>query len=223
MNCKVICYYTNDFYQQKSVELTDTLDRFGVMYETKKVTGPETWQQAVSHKPQFILDCLLSSACDGLLYTDADSKLLRAIPYGDLIGDVAYVPFKRSLHHEEETLTGTLYFKNTMQVRSFVLQWIEATAKYQHTFTPEQYSLKETIANSSLLIQRLGPEWCWIFDDFKELFPNAQPTIWEHYQASREYKEREAQAKVSNVQREGFSSGRVGDASEWTRAKGNVQ
>lgn len=221
---KIVAYWTNDYYYGKSIDLSHSLNRFGVTYEIKRVTGPETWAQAVSYKPRFILDCLLSSSCEYIGYTDADSRLLRAIPGGAISGDVAYTPFKRSPHHEEEALTGTLFFKNTMEVRALVLQWAEATEKYQHSFTPEQHSLKEVMAHSTLDFQRLGPEWCFIFDDMREIYPDASP-IFEHYQASREYKTLEAQgkagqAKVSDMQGERGDLGQVGDPSEWSRSKG---
>jgi hypothetical protein len=222
---KIVAYYTNNYYYSKSIDLSHSMNKWGACYEIKKVEGPKTWAEAVSYKPRFILDCMVSSTCDSIGYTDVDSRLLRAIPHGALTGEVAYTPFQRSPHNPEEALTGTLFFKNTPAVQDFVREWIEATPKYRGLDTPEQLSLRDVLASTTLDIQRLGPEWCWIFDDFKELFPNAPPPIFEHYQASREYKTLEAQGKadqaeLSDMQGEGLSSGYATDPSEWTRAKG---
>ena len=222
---KLVAYYTNDYYYSKSIDLSHSLNKFGVTYEIKKVEGPKTWKEAVSYKPRFILDSLLGSTCEYLGYTDCDSRLLRCLPASAITGDVAYVPFQRSPHDTEEALTGTLFFRNTTPVKGFVMGWIDATEKWKGLDTPEQLSLKEVLEATNLDVQRLGPEWCWIFDDFKELFPNAPPPIFEHYQASREYKGLEAkgQAEMPRVQGEGVSSGYATDPSEWTRAKGRSQ
>lgn len=221
---KIVAYYTNNYYYGKSIDLSHSLNKWGACYEIKKVTGPKTWQEAVSYKPRFVLDCLEASSCDLIGYTDADSRLLRAIPTGSITGDVAYTPFKRSPHHPEETLTGTLFFRNTPEVKAFVQEWIEATPQWAGLDTPEQLSLKQVLEHTSLNIQRLGPEWCFIFDDMREMFPDAQP-IFEHYQASREYKglEEKGETEVSDMHGEGLSGGFMADPSEWTRAKGRAK
>jgi len=221
---KVVAFYTNDFYYGKSIDLSHSLNRCGVTYEIKKVQGPQTWAEAVSYKPRFILDQMLSSSCERILYTDVDSKLLRNLPASDLNGDVSLVRWQRSPHHEEEALTGTLCFRNTMEVRAFILEWAEATEKYRHSFTPEQHSLKEVMATSKLNFQFLPPEWCFIFDDMREMYPDAQP-IFEHYQASREYRsleERKAKGKaeVPDMQGEGFSPRSMGNPAEWSNSRG---
>lgn len=222
---KLCAYWTNDFYYSKSIDLSHSLNKWGACYEIKKVTGPKTWNEAVSHKPQFILDCLVSSTCDYIGYTDCDSKLLRAVPAMDLSGDVAYVPFKRTPHHQEEALTGTLFFKNTSAVKAFVMEWVDATPQWAGLDTPEQLSLKQVLEHTQLNIQRLGPEWCWIFDDFKELFPDAPPPIFCHYQASREFKilEQNNQTEMPDLQRQGASDRYVADPSEWTRSNGRTK
>lgn len=216
---KVVSFYTNDFYKAKADALAQSLGKFGVTYEITKVTGPATWREAVAYKPRFILDSLLSSACDYLVYTDADSQLLQPIPFKELAGDLAYHPFRRSPHHEEETLTGTMAFKNTMEVRAFLLDWIGATEKWKTSDTPEQHSLAECLGRTSLNVQRLGPEWCFIFDDMREIHPNASP-IFEHYQASRQYKAAETAEEAAIAEE---VTEYLPDPSEWKRAKGRTR
>ena len=38
---KIVAYWTNDYYYGKSIDLSHSLNRFGVTYEIKRVTGPE--------------------------------------------------------------------------------------------------------------------------------------------------------------------------------------
>ncbi len=217
---KVVAFYTNDFYEAKARELAMSLGKHWTgPYEITKLQGPKTWNEAVQAKPRFILDSLVSSSCEGILYTDADSCLLCKAPEEILTGDICYVPFKRDPHNPEEVLTGTLYFKNTMAVKAFVLEWIDATEKYKGLDTPEQLSLKEVLEHTTLNVQKLPPEWCFIFDDMREMYPDAK-AIFEHYQASREYKTLETKGEVPCLQRERVVDSYASDPSEWTRSKG---
>jgi hypothetical protein len=192
---KVVSYYTNDFYRQRSIALTRSLDRHGVYYEVSYVKGKTSWVEAVCHKPQFIAESLVRSSCDLLVWTDADSILERPIPFEELgKGDIAFVGWQRSPHHDREYLTGTMVFKNSTRVRDFVEEWAHLTPTYRNTFTPEQMSLKELLSQKTeIAIQELDPSWCFIQDDMREMYPNAKE-IFRHTQASRTYKEIERKA-----------------------------
>lgn len=220
---KLVAFYSNSYYCNLAANLSLSLNKYwSGPYEISKVQGLATWGAAVAQKPKFILDSLVSSSCEGILYTDADSTLSRVPPLEQLTGDIAYTPFQRSPQHTEEALTGTLYFRNTLAVRSFVGEWIAETVKYQGLDTPEQLSFKEVLEHEPLEVQRLGPEWCFIFDDMREIYPDAKE-IFLHHQASRTYRQLEREGKAQempDVQGEGLSQGPVADASEWTRSKG---
>lgn len=187
---KAVSFYTNGFYFRHALKLSESLVKHGVTYEILKQDA-ESWHDAVSRKPEFILKSLKATNAEGLLWTDADSILERPIP--DIAPcDVGLVKWKRSPHHEEEILTGTMYFRNSEPVQALLEDWIDATPKYRHTNTPEQDSLKEVIQayQSILNIQYLPVEWCFIFDDHREMYPDAK-AIFTHYQASRKFREME--------------------------------
>ena len=223
---KLTAFYSNSYYCSLAANLSLSLNKhWSGPYEISKVQGLESWGAAVSHKPKFILDSLVSGSCEGILYTDADSTLQRVPPIEQLTGDIAYTPFKRSPHHAEEALTGTMYFKNTHEVQAFVREWMDCTPQWKGMDTPEQLSLQQCLARTSLHIQCLGPEWTFIHDDMREIYPDAKE-IFLHHQASRTYRELERQGKTQempDVPWEGVSERQVADPSEWSRSKGRAK
>lgn len=158
-----------------------------------------SWADAVCWKPQFILDELCDTSLEGLVYTDADSKMLRRPPIEELAGvDIGLHFFHRTPASPPECLTGTLFFRRTPKVIEFVEAWASKTAQFRDSFTPEQESLKDVLSwthFNELKVKALAPEWCFIFDDMRAMYPKAQP-IFEHYQASRKHRARPLEAPV---------------------------
>lgn len=187
MTPKVIAYYTNADYAKLAANLSTSCLEFGINHSLTDHDGAElTWKQAVMFKPQFILDQLMQSDED-IFYTDADSKFVRKPDWSIFEGcDLAFHKFQRSIHHGVEYLTGTMFFRNTALVRCFVSDWVGHTEHWDHSDTPEQDSLRATVAlwESRLKVVDMPKEWCFIHDDMREMYPDAQPII-EHYQASR--------------------------------------
>ena len=207
---KAVAFTTNEYYRQQSVRLEKSLTKFGIPYQIMRLDHPGSWQQAVSMKPAFIKLMLESTTLDGVLYLDADAEVVAPLDTGLLdMADIAFTRFKRSPDHPEEFLTGTMFFRraalNGGNVVEMLGKWAELTAACQHSQTPEQDALKHLMGQSSgLYALDLGPAWTYIHDDFKELFPDVKPLIM-HYQASREYRERElrderVKAKASQQQ-----------------------
>jgi len=138
-------------------------------------------------KPTFISQMMARwIEYDGILYTDADSVFRRRPGWDSLKdADFAYHKFRRSQHHNEEILTGTLFLANTPFMAEFVGRWIEETRNYAWSDTPEQDSLKKTLESSpEPKVKDFGPEYCWIYDDFPPIYGKKDVVI-EHFQASR--------------------------------------
>jgi len=186
MLVKVCSFWTSEPYYQAAMKLEASLH--GELYEISKVEA-STWAEAVCHKPRFVLEQLEGGGeISGVLWTDADSILCRKPDFSAFDGvDLAACFWQRSPHHEEEILTGTFFIAKTKTGIDLCREWAFTTPKYRHHFTPEQAALKEVLAREEFKeakIKRLGVEWCYVFDDFKELYPEAAP-IFEHYQLSR--------------------------------------
>lgn len=191
---KAIAFTTCQFYQDLSVRLEKSLARFAIPYEFERVTHPGSWHAAVSMKPSFIRRMLEATTMDGVLYLDADAEVVAPLPFEELdLADVAFTHFQRSLSHPPEMLTGTMFFRKSMETLIFLDAWSERVPLWRYSHTPEQDALKQTIVDlkPTLRMMDLGPAWTYIHDDFAELYPDVRPLI-KHYQASREYREREA-------------------------------
>ena len=186
MKIKTVAYYT-DNYEEEVIKLASSCQKFGIDADYVSVGGGYTWMQAVKMKPAFIMTMLNSLGnYDGILYVDADA-VFRAAPDWELFSTCHFAAhkFKRSRHHNVEMLTGTLYFANVPIIRDFVKRWDILTAACE-TSTPEQDTLKIAFDyfHEDLSYWDFGPEYVFIHDDFKEIYPGVKPVI-EHFQASR--------------------------------------
>lgn len=198
MVLKAIAFTTNDFYAKQSLRLEASLTKYGIPYEIRRLEHPGSWHKAVSMKPKFIRDMLAETTLDGVLYLDADAEVVAPLPISQIeLYDIAFTRFKRSPSHQEEMLTGTMFFRksgwnvNADQMLGILDRWAELTEAFSHSNTPEQDALKLVLSEGvGVCTMDLGPAWTYIHDDFKELFPDVKPLIM-HYQASREYRERE--------------------------------
>lgn len=196
MKVLIAAFYTNAFYRSQAIRLIESLDALQIRdYTTELVHGPKTWNEAVCRKVSWIremLNCL--DGYDGLFYVDADAEFKQVPDWGVMKGcDFGCVSWKRHPSNEPEMLTGSMFFANSDRVRGFVDEWDRVTPKYKHTFTPEQRSLSEYFSKPNpIAYKNLPIEWCFIFDDHRRMYPNAKEIIL-HHQASRQYKEIEAQ------------------------------
>lgn len=205
MILKAIAFSTNDFYAKQSLRLEASLTKYGIPYEIRRLEHPGSWHKAVSMKPRFIRDMLAETSLDGVLYLDADAEVVAPLPLSELDQcDVAYTEFKRSKSHPLECLTGTMFFRKSQGVLAFLDAWSERVPIWRHSQTPEQGALMQTLieTNHGLRLHDLGPVWTYIHDDFKELFPDVKPLIM-HYQASREYRERELRDERAKAKAQG--------------------
>ena len=190
---KAVAFTTNEFYRRQSERLEASLTKYGIPYQIERLEHPGTWHKAVSMKPAFIKRMLEETTLDGVLYLDADAEVVAHLPMSVFDGvDIGFTNFQRSPEHLPEMLTGTMFFRKSQEVIDFVSAWIERVPIWAHSQTPEQDALKQTFVDlkPTLALMSMHYAWTYIHDDFKELFPNVKPLIL-HYQASREYREKE--------------------------------
>lgn len=191
MNVRMVSFFTED-YLEHALKLRDSGVKFQVQGSCE-MRSCANWKSAVMYKPHFIMEKLLIPTryeeLDGILWTDADSAF-KSKPDWSIFKDVDFAchVFKRSPHHNEEYLTGTMFFRRSPLVIDFVKAWGQRTKEFEYSHTPEQAALKQTLVEDGwagkLKVARLDPEWCWIHDDFPKIYGYRFPII-EHYQASR--------------------------------------
>lgn len=201
MTIGIIAYATSMPYVDMLRQLGKTVRNSGLPFKTRIPTHLWncSWVDAVCWKPQFILDELCDTSLEGLIYTDADSKMLKRPPVEQLDGvDIGLHYFHRTPGSPGEALTGTMYFRKTSRVIEFLEAWATKTQQAHGQFTPEQDAFLDVASWScfqDLKVKALPPEWCFIFDDMRAMYPKAEP-YFEHYQASRKYRLRQAEVQA---------------------------
>ena len=186
---KTIAYYTiGNQYQTISEDLKRSCNDFNIPLLLKPIEDLGSWEKNTHYKAKFILDCL-NTTDQNLLYVDVDA-IFKSYP--DLIEtlncDIAYRT-ENFRWRKNEALSGTIFFQNNDRVKDFVKRWIELNDKNpairSKPETWEQANMQKTLFDSSdIMYYNLPPEYTFIFDHTKKLYPGLKPVI-EHFQASR--------------------------------------
>jgi hypothetical protein len=185
----IIAYYTlGNHYQQLSENLKKSCQEFNLPLFLKPIEDLGSWEKNTHYKANFISDCLEGFSED-LVYVDVDAEFKR-YPYlfESLDCDIAYRT-ENFRWRKDEALSGTIFLGNNDEVRSLVNLW-----KSINELTPairnkpdtwEQANLQRATQQSpEIIYENLPPEYTYIFDHTKSMYPNISPVI-EHFQASR--------------------------------------
>lgn len=173
----VCCFHTGGPYRDEAERLRASLERCGVRYRIDEVPSRGSWDANVCITPEYIRDVMHTT--DGpVLYLDADA-VMHSVPVFPAGYDVQV-----HYHGGYELLDGTLWLANNAVSRSLVDQWCDETT----VGVWEQKTLQDILERrDDIAVNRLGPEYCCIFDTTRALHPGVEPVI-EHLQASRRLK-----------------------------------
>lgn len=184
-----IAYYTEgNKYQQLSENLKISTENLSIPLYIKQIPNLGSWEKNTHYKANFIQECL-GKFKENLLYVDVDA-IFRSYPQliNSLDCDVAYRT-ENFKWRKNEALSGTIYLNNNEITKEFVNKWIELNEK-----TPAERNRPETWEQANmqramdlipgLIYSNLPPEYTFVFDHTKKLYPNIKPVI-EHFQASR--------------------------------------
>lgn len=189
----IICsFYTLD-YMEPAMRLKQQLDSFGLDHHLQKINrysqNYQDWQRETFFKANFIKNMMNQYHDRDIVWIDADAEVLR---YPELFGNLPGNLGAR-IYRGQKLLTGTVYFKNTANVRSVVDEWIALNQQPQDRFRcqQEQMNLQEVIERSPGKVKfvNLPREYCYIFDEQE---PCAEPVII-HRQHSRKFRNNRGQ------------------------------
>lgn len=191
----VVGYYTlNTPYEQEAAKLKASCERFNIIYDIVGVPNLGNWQANTRFKAKFMLDMLSKHPTKRLLYVDCDA-IFHSIPklFINYSADVA-VRFQDFNYRQNECLSGTIYMENNLKTRKMCELWASKNiSEGPQAKTFEQWNLGAVIEEmgktDNLICKNLPPEYTFIFDTMKRIYPNAVPVI-EHFQASRKLKHR---------------------------------
>lgn len=189
---KVIAYATrDDYYQNLSKSLESSCNSLDIPLYLESMDSLGSWELNTHYKAKFIKKCMLMLDTEYLLYIDVDAVFRRyPILFDSLNCDIAYRT-ENFKWRKDEALSGTIFIKNKNDyVTSFVDKWIElndrSPAQRMKPETWEQSNMKKVVREFvNLDYYNLPPEYTFIFDHSKTLYPNINPVIL-HGQASRQ-------------------------------------
>lgn len=185
----IIAYFTeNTQYETLANNLRQSCNQFNIPNHIKPVQNLGSWEKNTHYKAQFILNSL-NEFQDNLLYVDADAifrsypKLLETIDC-----DIAYRT-ENFKWRANEALSGTIYLRNSEKTKSLVKSWISLNesnpAKRLDPSTWEQANMQRVVqANPDIKYYNLPPEYTFITDHTRKLYPGLSPVV-EHFQESR--------------------------------------
>jgi hypothetical protein len=185
----VIAYYTeNTPYEALAANLKKSLQQFGIAHHIEDIKDLGSWEKNTHHKAYFIKKCLTDRNQD-LLCVDVDAVFKQypsLIP--DLTCDIAYRT-QDFRWRKDEALSGTIFLRNNDKVKRLVDRWIELNeatpAERMKPETWEQKNMQKAHREmSDIEYYNLPPEYTFIFDHMKTMYPGTSPVI-EHYQESR--------------------------------------
>ena len=188
-NYLVIAYYTlGNHYESLSENLKKSCETFNIPHFLKAIPNLGSWEKNTHYKANFIDECL-NEFSEDLVYIDVDAEFKKYPEiFERLECDIAYRT-EDFRWRSDEAMSGTIFLKNNEKVKSFVKEWISLNesipAERMKPETWEQKHMQTTLRNNPDLVYfNLPPEYTFIFDHTKRMYPGLSPVI-EHYQASR--------------------------------------
>lgn len=190
-----VAYYTiNTPYQQESEKLKESLEKFNLIYDIVGVNDLGTWQANTRYKAKFLQEMLIKHKEKNLVYVDVDA-IFNSVPI--LFKDYSYdigIRYQDFRWKQNECLSGTIFLSNNPKVMRLCKEWEKINVREENNKSNlEQWNLGAAIdllkPSLQLSVINIPPEYTFIFDSMKKLYPKVKPVI-EHFQASRQNRHR---------------------------------
>ena len=189
----VVGYYTvNTPYEQEAHGLINSCKKLKLNSDIVGIPSFGNWQSNTRFKARFMVDMLKKYPGKKLLYIDCDA-VIHTLPtlFANYEYDIA-VRYQDFRWRQNECLSGTIFIRSNDRTIKLCERWIEINeAEGPNAKTMEQWNLDKAIQEGKkdygLTFQNLPPEYTFIFDSMKVMYPNVKPII-EHFQASRRFR-----------------------------------
>jgi len=188
-----VAYYTKSTaYQDEAKKLIQSLRNLNLNYDVVGVPGLGSWQANTRFKAKFMQQMLIKHKGMDLVYVDVDA-IVHSVPlqFKDYVGDIG-IRFQDFKWKKNECLSGTIYMANNEKTMKVCKEWEQLNIKESNNSKNlEQWNLGAVIQKLKgplkLEVINLPPEYTFIFDTMKKMYPSVKPVI-EHFQASRRNK-----------------------------------
>lgn len=175
----IVCAFYTDGYVREVQSLEASLKAHGIPHLLRRFESRGVWEANTRIKPEFLRDCLAEHPGKDVVYIDADAVVRAPLTLFDAFeADIGVFVAPEGGGFSHRYLTGTLYLRNTPQVRAFVDSWIAAQGGM--LLGVDQDSFTTAIAqHPALRLEPLPASYVKIHDRGSDT-----PVI-EHFQASR--------------------------------------
>ena len=191
-NVKFIGYYTiNTAYEKEVEKLIASLQSLNLDYDIAGVENQGDWESNTKMKPKVIKDMLNKYPDHSIVYVDSDA-IIRSKPeiFYNIKEDIGVRYQDFAYRKKPECLSGTIYFANNKKSKQLCDLWISKCNSTNLQVLAEQSVLPiaiEEMKSNGLTVMNIPPEYTFIFDTMKKIYPNTRPVI-EHFQASRKFR-----------------------------------
>jgi hypothetical protein len=189
----VIGYYTvNTPYEKEAQGLIRSCTKLNLRQDIIGVPTFGNWQSNTRFKAKFMLDMLEKYPGQKLVYVDVDAVIhSRLMLFKDYDYDIS-VRYQDFRWRKNECLSGTIFIRSNERTIRLCKRWMEINdSEGSNAKTLEQWNLdkaiQEGLKDYGLTFKNLPPEYTFIFDSMRAMYPNAKPVI-EHFQASRRFR-----------------------------------
>lgn len=189
----IVGYYTvNTPYEKEAEGLINSCKKLNLAFDIPGVPTFGSWQSNTRFKAKFMLDMLNKYPGKKILYVDCDAVIhsdpVLFINYDYDIG-IRYQDFS---WRKNECLSGTILMRSNDKTIALCKRWMEINdAEGPGAKTLEQWNLdkaiQEGVASYGLSLNNIPPEYTFIFDSMRRMYPGLKPII-EHFQASRRFR-----------------------------------
>jgi hypothetical protein len=188
-----VAYYTfNTPYEAEAVKLKASLKKLDLLHDVVAVPSIGDWQDNTRFKAKFLQQMLKKHRGRNIIYIDVDA-IVHSIPilFKDYKCDIG-IRFQDFRWRKNECLSGTIFLANNERVMKLCEEWEKINIKERdNRQNLEQWNLGSAItmlkSELKLSVINLPPEYTFIFDSMKVMYPGIKPVI-EHFQASRQNK-----------------------------------
>lgn len=192
-NVIFVAYYTiNTAYESEAAKLRASLSKLNLLYDIVPVPSLGSWQENTRFKAKFMQQMLNKHKGKNLVYVDVDA-VVHSIPilFKDMKCDIG-IRYQDFRWRKNECLSGTIFMANNEKTMKICEEWERINIKEKNNrHNLEQWNLGNAIElfgkEIGLNVQNIPPEYTFIFDSMKQIYPNVKPVI-EHFQASRKNK-----------------------------------
>lgn len=179
----VACYTSGDYEQEAQEKLLPSLRKLHLAHDVREIPCEGSWVANGFACQAFLLRMCRAYPTTHLLFLDVDA-VVHTSPWSYLLR----LECDLAAHYMRgtELLTGTLYMPPRPRREPILLQWMDRNRKNPNTW--DQRNLQAMLAaDSTIVVHRLPPEYCCIFDTQRRYTPGIEPVI-EHFQASRRFR-----------------------------------